>query len=80
MADDATGSIIVKKNCVQFLKNNNKLFLKYPVKLSLKDNQDGAPKGYVYLDVLPENKSDTQVYQSDFLDKLQVSAFIIINF
>lgn len=73
MADDAAGSVIVKKNCVRLLQNNHKLSLLFPVKLIVRDVQDGAPEGYVYLDVYPDFVNDQeQTIQNDLLKKLQV--------
>lgn len=73
MADDAAGSVIVKKNCVRLLQNNHKLSSLFPVKLIVKDAQDGAPEGYVFLNVYPDCTDLEQPMQNDFLTKLQVN-------
>lgn len=72
MADDAAGSVIVKKNCVQLLQNNKELSLLFPVKFIIREIQDGAPEGYLYVDVFKNLNSVTEQLQSDFLEKLQV--------
>lgn len=74
MAEEAAGSVLVKQNCVQILQNNyDKIFAVFPVKFNIRENQNGVPDGFLYVDVHAELSSNEWSNNSDFLNRLQVS-------
>lgn len=81
MADEAAGSVLVKQNCVRILQSNyDKIYVLFPVKLNIRDNQDGVPEGYLYVDVFPESSTSNPERQikSELLSRLQVLSLLSI--
>lgn len=77
MAEEAASALLIKQNCVRILQNNyEKVFTLFPAKLSVRENLDGAPEGYVYVDVFPDAASNDQQNKTDFLNNLQVTIII----